>query len=467
MKNGNAPTYRVKRAREIIERGRLTQMLDIDQTLTQIVRREISVAQISIVDEFFSALKLDAEAHIDAGLISKATEYWTWGKLTSLRAALRKIFERSPFERELDIAIARWHGPPEDRHRSHKPREKRFSLDISDLPHSWLEALAAMEDGLPGVAANPPAPSMIATTKVKLREFAKVARDRGLAMDLTLEATREYEKSLFNRERPLSPVTIHSAMRQVRDFGRYIGAKEEVLDYLLERVRFHERRSAKIQPKKEAKVLSLPTYSEMFAIAFEMLGEADRLPNPRHAQYRRNAALAITLFAALPLRVADTRISFGKELAWDEAGYKFDLKVSKTGRRFQSRIHPVFAFFIDQVVLQGCAPIYLSEMRESCFQKRRLLFVNYDDTAPHKNYVSFLWSQVLGTGSHAARTKLHDEFARFGSRGVELAMKACGHRSERTAEAYRTAAFERLALEKVHDDLSCNFSDDEWREFFQ
>ena len=45
-------------------------------------------------------------------------------------------------------------------------------------------------------------------------------------------------------------------------------------------------------------------------------------------------------------------------------------------------------------------------------------------------------------------------------------MRACGQRSERTAEAYRTRAFERLALEKIHEDPSVEILEDEWSTFF-
>ncbi|PVH28241.1 hypothetical protein DDE20_14165 [Pararhodobacter oceanensis] len=54
----------------------------------------------------------------------------------------------------------------------------------------------------------------------------------------------------------------------------------------------------------------------------------------------------------------------------------------------------------------------------------------------------------------------------MGTRGVELAMRACGHRSEKTAEAYRTRAFEYLALDRIHQDQAADILDAEWEEFF-
>jgi hypothetical protein len=219
-------------------------------------------------------------------------------------------------------------------------------------------------------------------------------------------------------------------------------------------------------PQKEEKILSLPDYSDIFAKALDMLGAAQKTRSPRVAQSLRNKAVAITLFCPFPLRVADTRLHFGKELLWDGERYRFNLKISKSGRPYTAYVLPVFAFFIDQLILQGSSGEHLDRLRDDCLRRNRRLFVNYDDSTPHDRYVSYLWSQVFGIGSHAARTHLHDSFGRLGSRGVELAMRACDHRSEKTAEAYRTRAFELLSLERIHDDLAADFTDQEWNEFF-
>lgn len=197
-----------------------------------------------------------------------------------------------------------------------------------------------------------------------------------------------------------------------------------------------------------------------------MLGAAHKTKSPRVAQSLRNKAVAITLFCPFPLRVEDTQLRFDEEILWDGNHYRFNLKISKTGRAFTAYIIPVFAFFIDQLILQGSSPEHLQDLRDQCFSEKRLLFVKYNDKAPHKRYVSSLWAEVFGMGNHAARTHLHNSFGRLGARGVELAMRACDHRSEKTAEAYRTRAFEPLSLEHIHKELVADFTDQEWQEFF-
>lgn len=55
---------------------------------------------------------------------------------------------------------------------------------------------------------------------------------------------------------------------------------------------------------------------------------------------------------------------------------------------------------------------------------------------------------------------------RMGARGVDLAMRPCGQRSERTTEVCRTSAFEPLSLKPIREDLAADIVDEEWEVFF-
>ena len=87
--------------------------------------------------------------------------------------------------------------------------------------------------------------------------------------------------------------------------------------------------------------------------------------------------------------------------------------------------------------------------------------MTHEDDAMHSGYVSQAWVEALGTGCHAARTKLHDELAELGQEGVELAMRACGQRSEATAEFYRTRAYELAMMKQVHAGMLAGITEDE------
>lgn len=397
---------------------------------------------------------------------------WSLARLHGLRRGMWSVFEQSPLLRDLDVYIAqRWRSTVQ-KPASSKSRARQLSVAPSELPASWQTAFERMREGLPGHADRggrcqaAPVPSMVTTTLTKACEFILAARHAGVLEDMTIEAATSYERSLFARKRPLSPVTIKSAIRQISGFARYIGASEEVIEHLTHRVRYHERRAARYTPLKETKVLALPSYEDIFGMALDLLGQAEITSHPKRAQSKRNSAVAITLFCAFPFRVADTAMRFGEEILWDGTGYRFDLVLSKNRMPFAAPIQPVLGFFIDQLILQGAGVEHLHDLRETCFRQKRPLFVTYDGSKPHPRYVSYVWARVLGTGNHAARTKLHDEFARLGSRGVELAMRACGQRSEKTAEAYRTRAFQMLSIDRGHTDMIGEITQEEWEAFF-
>jgi hypothetical protein len=400
----------------------------------------------------------------DKDILQKYTTSWPQHRVRRARKAMWLLFENHPILRMLDQII---HSKGT---RSARPpgyqRPRKFSVYMEELPTTWKTAFEQMDAGFLGEAGALPVPSMIATTKSKMCEFSMAAQIAGAPNDLCVVSAIAYERSLLGRVKPLSKKTVLSAIRQVRDFARYIGVDGEVLEHFADRIRFHENRSHGALPQKEASILALPEYSDIFALALDMLGAAEKTKKPRVAQSLRNKAVAITLFCPFPLRVADTRLRFGKEVVWDGEHYRFNLRISKTGRSFTAYILPVFGFFIDQLILQGSSTAHLNDLRSKCIQNERLLFVNYNDTPPHERYVSYLWAETFGIGSHAARTHLHNSFGRLGARGVELAMRACDHRSEKTAEAYRTSAFALLSLEKIHDDLAADFTDKEWQHFF-
>lgn len=425
-------------------------------------RGDISVAGFAALDKVVSVALSDKEIEVET--LHIRTLDMSVERLRLARRAMWFLFEGHPLLRIIDRVIAlRAPGGPRA---PYPARSRKFSVHAHELPGALQDAFSAMEAGCVGVDGSLPVPSMIVTMRTKICELAKAATDEGLRVVMSIDTVTAYERSLVTREKPLLPRTILSAIRQIRNFGRYIGAQDEVLEHLAARIRLHEARSLRSLPQKEAKIARLPTYGEIFGISLDMLGHASDTAHPRRAQHLRNAAVALTLLCPFPMRVADTQLRFGEQIKWENGEYWLRLHISKTRRPFNAPVIPVFGFFIDQLILQGATPDHLANLREDCFARRRALFVNWDDTDVHDRYVSFLWHAHLGTGCHAARTHLHDQFGRLGTRGIELAMAACDHRSERTAEAYRTRAFELLALEQLQNQRAAEILDAEWREFF-
>lgn len=450
---------------EIVLQSHWGGLLNADELEQMVISANVTVADLAKLSELMALVASD-DSFVTCGSdrLQVLIQNWSTTKMRAARKALWVLFEGHPLLRELDIAIVALTGAKE--RKPYPQRARKFSVFPEELPQAMQAALRDMADGLPGVYNTVPVPSMVVTTRTKVCELAKAALDAGLDIEISVETAVAYESALFRRERVLSKKTILSAIRQVRDFARYIGADDAVLEYLAARIRFNESRSLHFEPQKEAKVLALLDYAGIFGMALDMLGEAAATRNPRSSQRLRNGAVAITLFCPFPFRVADTILHFDQDILWDGEGYRFNLIIQKTKRPFSAPVLPVFGWFIDQMILQGASPEHLDDLRSKCFAEQRALFVNHYDAEPHDRFVSYMWQQVLGTGNHAARTHLHDSFGRMGARGVELAMRACGQRSEKTAEAYRTRAFEMLSLERIHEDLAADILDEEWEIFF-
>jgi len=389
--------------------------------------------------------------------------------LSMVGRTFRALYGETPFLRALDAGIQAFHHEvrPKKHKADHQPKKLTFSLPIDALPHDWQEAVADMEAGVDGIGRPAPASSILKSQIRKICELAKVAVDNDRAIDLTIESAKLYERSLVQRERSLSPTTIKSSIRHLRDFAQYTGAPAPVIAHLQARTRFHESRAAKAMPLKERKIMKIPTYTEIFEHAFDLLGRAEKTTRKRTAQRYRNFAAALTLMCPFPLRVADTCLRFGVNVIWTGEGYQlFIPATSKTGEPFQARIAPFFSIFIDQLILQGSNNEYLDDLRDRATRQRRPLFEGHGSEAVFEGYVSYAWRETYGTGNHITRTKIHDELAIYGLKGVEGALRACGHRSERSAEHYRTRAFTLLAGDHVRSTAEKNISEDEWGRYF-
>lgn len=465
MASGNLsqPGMRRETIRDIAARPHWHGMINVDDIDRLVVEGQISVVGLENLDQLISI----AERHktIDVAALRRDTREMTVSGLSRARKTMWRLFEGHPLLRVLDKVIA-LRSPGSGVRAPYPARARRLSVHPHELPDALQVAFREMEAGLIGRNGTVPVPAMIITMRTKVCELAMAAKDAGLSVSMCVETAIAYERSMVSREKPLSPKTVLSSMRQIRNFARYIGMPAELEEHLAARIRLHEARSLQSTPQKEVKIAKLPTYSDIFGMALDLLGRAAGMAHPRRAQHLRNAAVALTLLCPFPLRVADTRLRFGDQIRWEGGEYWLRFHVSKTSRPFNAPVIPVFGFFLDQLILQGAAPEHLTGLREDCFAQGRALFTNYDDSDVHDRYPSYLWSKYLGTGCHAARTHLHDSFGRLGTRGVELAMAACDHRSERTAEAYRTRAFDLLALEHAQNRMTAGIFDAEWQAYF-
>lgn len=390
-------------------------------------------------------------------------------RMTLIRNTYRLFYEDGPFLRSMSAGIASiWRE-----YRPRKPRSEwtqkrsRIAAPKNQLPQDWQDALENMSRGLDGVDRAAPSAGFVVSIGQRVRELTRVCSNADLQPQLDIACITAYERSLLTRKAPLRPATIKAALAQIKDMARYLGIGEEVIAHLDGRISYHQRKASKVTPVKETKILKIPSYTEVFETAFDLLGKSDTTKKLPQAQQFRNYAAALAVLIPCPLRLADTRLHFGTHLKWTGETWRIEIEeTSKTGAPFRATLLPFFRVFVDKLVLQGAAEDYLDELREKAVKDRRALFETHLGETVSDVYASKAWSFVYGTGSHIARTKLHDEFAVFGLKGVEAALVACGHRSTKSAEHYRTRAFRLLAGDHIRITSAESISDKEWQKYF-
>lgn len=398
----------------------------------------------------------------------KSTTRTAYNLLNAIMNAYRVFYEDGPFLSSFTRGIAAVHReykPP-------KPQRKRIksvlAAPIEDVPASLRTALEEMRQGYEGVDRSAPSKQFVVSIDQRVRQLVRACMDAGVEPVLDIACITIYEKSLLSRQRPLRRTTIRSSLAAIRDTARYVGSDPDVIQHLDDRVRYHERIAAKSVPLKELQIQKIPSYADIFERAFDLLGEADSVKQMGQAQRLRNYACAVVLSLPCPLRVADSELVFGEHLNWTGTTWRIDIpETSKTGEAFGAVLLPLFRVFIDQLVLQGADEVYLDKRREEVIDRRRALYEDHLGRPIGKPYVSKAWQSVFGTGSHIARTKIHNEFARLGPAGVEAALVACGHRSHRSAEHYRTRAFQLLAGEHIKATAAAGIDEGEWEQYFR
>lgn len=415
-----------------------------------------SVYELRVLDDFLAFLEtrkitsladLTVQEYLkfNAGRTSK-------NRLRSLRSALMTVFPGHPSVLVLEEAI-RAHGKQPARKRNRSKRRLSKSVRLNDLPLSWREALDDMDLGVDRNGQLPPATGMMATHKMKLRQLLCSARAAGLPDELSVDTVRAYARDLRSRE--LAPATLRSSFAAVQKFARYTAADDETLELLADLNRVYETKANRAKSKK-FEHLQNTGYSpvELVNQAHEILSGVAMIHNPRSKQERRNRAAALALFSVMPVRLADTRFVFGETLFWTGERYTIETVLSKSGYPWAADIDPRLNVFIDTLILRGCDPVWLDQLREECLANKRALFITNIGEPVAYGYVSDRWRAAVGTGEHIARTILHTFLGiELGQEGTDMAMAANGQRHHGTAKAYQDDALAMAQRMKGQTEL--------------
>lgn len=420
----------------------------------------LSVQELRDIDRLLRLCEAEGIAHIDditESFIEKVDHDGVSGiYLKRLAKALAALLPGTA----LAIRAAAVAGRRQSAWRITRPKEKKGRVYVAtktipecDLPEAWRRAIADMRAGFSSNSGRAPAMTITETIAMKLRQLAKSAHDMGLQADLTLDTLAALHRDMNNRG--LSSNTKRATCSALGRFAAYISAPAEIRAELRRLTALHDGRAAKETKRKERILQDVDvSAAKVIAKANELLAEARTLTNPRSALKRRNDAFCLAFFMILPMRLNDTRLTFGEELTWDGTQWNLRLTTSKTEVDYACRVHPFLTPFIDALVLNGLDPAYLETARDDCVSRKRPALITRTGSGVGYNYVSDVWRAHFGTGEHITRTEVHESFAEAkGAIGTELALALCGQTSPETAVHYHGKRLQRGRLTKMQNGM--------------
>ncbi|MDO6721654.1 hypothetical protein Q4560_00085 [Celeribacter halophilus] len=421
--------------------------------------RNVRIDKLRLLDRFFEYLERMQVSNIQDFTVDLFLQFDAKNKnpqrLRYLTQALREVSPGHPSLLAATDALRSKESAYEKARRPAIGRTRRLkkSVALTALPRTWQQALSDMAAGFDRNAELPPTAAMHSTITMKMRQLGFEAVTADLSIELSEETVRAYARALIKRD--VKPATLRASFSAVLKFARYIGANEAVIELLLELCRTYERK-AKNSPKTKYAKLQNTGYSPIAIVqrAQEILDRAENKQSFKDQNAARNKAAALALFSVLPIRLADTRLIFGKTLLWEEDRYVIRTRLSKNGNLWTADVDARLAKFIDALILRGTDAIWLDTMRTSCINQYRPLFITVRGKNVGYNYVSDAWRSEFGTGEHIARTILHTFLgSELGVAGTDMAMAACGQNSFKTAAAYQDETLHKAQRVKAQNEL--------------
>jgi len=326
------------------------------------------------------------------------------------------------------------------------------SVEVTELPIDWQDALADMKAGVRrGCPA--PAPSIVVSTEETLRQLAFSAREAGLRTDFSSPSLSAYVHALIARG--VASSTLGSALNRLRTFGTYIGAPTEIIHAVREEMRFHNRQASRAGKHKERFLHQSGLTFEDVArqiLALYLAAHVEVDSRVRHQLWMRAALLAFAL--CRPLRPLDvSKLVIGHHLRRDSEGWALYVLTRKNQYKVAGRMWDICTPFLDGAILLGADGAYLWEMYARA--EGRPLLADRQGKALAKNWPTKQARRYLGSGLSILRTLWHDHCAAVGDgRAVEVALAVCGQYHPRTAMHYRTQASERSLVAQGQGLLS-------------
>jgi hypothetical protein len=337
------------------------------------------------------------------------------------------------------------------------PLEK--SAKESELPAEWQDILLMLENGKSPKMEKCPAKKFLPTIKVALRTLCFCCNRADRPICINKETVLLLVGELKLRKNKASTINIYlSALKRfMLHLDCNLASQNTVAKIESE---WNKRRNLEV-PKKFARLIEVGSTQIVLGTAIDLLSEARSVPSLELRLAKLNAAVALALFALIPLRVADTNLSWGEHVTFRNGRYRLDIVTSKTGGEFHGELCDFLTPFLDALLLRGCDEHFLTAERTKAKKERRHLFSHSNSRHMSEKRVKNLWDKHVGCGPHIARSLIHTELGEMGPSGVEMALSLCVQRDPRTAKFYQGKAMNDALLIQGNLELLSGFTDEE------
>lgn len=393
-------------------------------------------------------------------------------RLRSLKSALDRLLPGNPAVHVVLAAAIVRKTPVRTSTTDHKPRlvaERRVAT--GDLPKDWLALLRKMRLGALPMHLATPAASVIASMEDTLREYAKVQRDAGAPIEISVEGLRRFEAAreahAAQRVNPAyvaqgnRPATRHTGAMRLRKFGETLGLDPLLLSVLRNHASNLRRQLATVVPLKFGRLDNLPGLAATWALATDLLGKSTCAARRQTRLRLLNEAVVVALWTLLPLRLRDGQLLWGRDVYFDGTRYRIDIETGKEDEPLQGALHQVLTPFLDALVLRGMDPVWLDEMRRRAIAEKLPLLRTVNGRMLATGYPSKVWRRHFGTGAHISRARVHTELGQLGPEGVTAALALNAQRDARSAASYQGDAV-AVALRRKGQDMIDVLLEENW-----
>lgn len=327
---------------------------------------------------------------------------------------------------------------------------ERKSLRLSQFPRKFQLAIKRLET--PRRGRRRYSEASIKTTVNGFGQYLKVVQTAGLPLELSPEGLSAFIDNLDARNLKSSSRLLYlSTVQAVAKEVKYPAAERRLI---LEDCEIYREEMMREVPEKVRKLAAHPiSLRDIAKAAVKWRDEARKAnsPNRRRTYFQRSGILA--LLSLVPIRISDANgIIVGQHLQRQDDGWSLTISSQKTGYRHNGPLHHSLTPYLDDLLLFGeggpMLPQYARRMGTPLFGT---------ETNEHLSSRTLASSFKIATGGHhtphIVRTLVHDELAKYGAHGAELARILCGQTSPQTAKSYEFHA-ERLRVAKAQEILS-------------